>query len=192
MHFAFAEGGDGKSKFGIEASGRGGAVRTDYSSADLRDYMGNWSEYDFTTPYYGAHAGLGWERSLGERWGLETYAKWMWTHQEGTVADVLGDAVEFDPVNSHRARAGLRLLMSPNDAFSLRAGAAYEYEFDGSVRARVHGVEFGVPDLTGGTGLFEAGLRFGLSEKVNVDLGGQGFVGKREGGAGMVRVMVGW
>jgi len=189
-HYKLAESGDGKSKFGIEAAGRAGAVRTDYHSADLRDYLNNHSRYDFTTPYYGAHAGIGWERTLGDILALETYSKYMWTHQEGIVADVLGDAVDFDSVNSHRVRTGLRLTCGMGGRTRAYYGMAYEYEFDGKVRAQVHGVEFGVPDLTGGTSLFMGGLRFNPLDCLSVDMNAMGFIGKREGAVGAVKFMV--
>ncbi|MCL1910470.1 MAG: AIDA repeat-containing protein [Kiritimatiellaeota bacterium] len=176
------------SEFHIEASVRAGAVNTDFHSSDLHDYLGKRSEYDFTTPYYGAHAGIGHTLTPSSLFALESYAKWIWTRQEGKVANVLGDKIRFDAVDSQRARAGLRLAYALNDQIRLFTGAAYEYEFDGKVDASAYGFNFDAPEMKGGTGIFEAGARFKALERLTMETNVRGFTGKREGIAASLEI----
>ena len=60
---------------------------------------------------------------------------------------------------------------------------AREYEFDGDARAAIYGHAIEVPSLRGSTGIGELGitLRPAKYRGLFVDLGAQGYFGKREG-----------
>ncbi|GHU05873.1 hypothetical protein FACS1894205_6510 [Alphaproteobacteria bacterium] len=68
-------------------------------------------------------------------------------------------------------------------------GAAYEYEFDAEANASAHGYAINAPRLKGGTGIGEIGLAIKPSaeQPLSLDLGLQGYLGKREGVTGSLR-----
>ncbi len=69
-------------------------------------------------------------------------------------------------------------------------GAAYEHEFDGKAKATTNGYSIDAPSLRGGTVVGEAGLALKPSRTLplSLDLGVQGYAGKREGVTGSLRV----
>ncbi len=71
-------------------------------------------------------------------------------------------------------------------------GAAYEYEFDGKATASTAGYAIDAPSLKGSTGVGELGITYKpvADRGFYADLGVQGYVGKREGVTGSLRV--GW
>jgi len=101
-----------------------------------------------------------------------------------------GDLVRFSPANSHRLRVGPRFSYADTECVSPYAGAAFEYEFNGCARATVHGLPIATPSLRGGTGIGELGLMVKPSPTgpLSIDLGVQGYVGKRQGVTGALRV----
>ena len=173
----------------FEASGRGGGVRTDYSSSDLRDLYNRKAEYDISAAYYGAHAGLGYIWNFNEKADLDIYAKYFWTGQNGSTGKVCGDKIKFKAMDSHRLRGGTRFSYAVNDYITPYVGAAYEHEFDGRARASVYGNKISTPDLIGGTGMGELGLNLKPSKDLSLsfDLGAQGYVGKRQGVTGSLQ-----
>ncbi len=205
-HNAFASGpvrGDGDSRYAgggfmgryvlhngiyFEASGRVGGVKNKLES-DLRDISGNRARYDTTSPYFSAHAGVGYKWHFAEKALLDLTTKYLWSRQNGDTATVTGDPVRFEANTSHRLRTGARIVSTANDCFIPYVGAAFEYEFDGKARAGAYGHNFGVPTLKGGTGIGEIGLTLRRS-RFSADLGIQGYVGRREGISGSVRM--GW
>jgi hypothetical protein len=174
----------------VEASGRAGGVRTDYSSSDLRDMDNRKASYDIHTAYYGAHAGLGYIWNFTEKASLDLYAKYLWSHQEGKSVSVCGDKIDFKAMDSHRLRGGARFSYAINEYITPYIGAAYEQEFDGRARASVYGHRISTPDLIGGTGMGELGLTLKPSKDLplSFDLGVQGYVGKREGVTGSMPI----
>jgi hypothetical protein len=90
----------------------------------------------------------------------------------------------FEAVNSHRLRGGTRLAYAVSEQVSPYVGAAYEYEFDGKAGASVYGLPVvDAPSVKGGTGIAELGLNLkpNPDSPVPLDLGVQGYTGKREG-----------
>jgi len=174
----------------LEGSGRVGKVRTEYASSTLRDAYNQQAAYDINTAYYGAHIGLGALWNLTERASLDTYTKYLWTHQEGKSTKVCGDTIQFKQMNSHRLRVGGRFSYTIYEYISPYIGAAWEREFDGRARASVYGHKIRTPDLTGDTGVGELGLNLKPSKELPLafDLGVQGFVGKREGVTGSLQI----
>ena len=179
---------DWQSGFYAEASGRVGGVKNKFHS-DLTDALGNRARYDVNSPYFGAHAGVGYKWSLNEKASLDLSAKYLWSRQNSDSAVITGDRVHFDADDSHRVRTGARFVYAINDCIAPYVGAAFEYEFDGKARAGAYGHNFGVPSLKGGTGVGEIGLTV-RRDRFTADLGVQGHVGRRDGVTGSLRV--GW
>ena len=179
----------GPGHFYAEASGRIGSVHNDYSSDDLRDAAGRKAEYDTDSTYYGLHAGAGYVWNFTEKASLDLYGKYFWTHQDGnSVTLPTGDPVTFDAVDSSRLRGGARFAYAINEHVSPYIGAAYEHELNGKAKATTYGKDIKAPDLTGATGIGELGLSFKPSAiPLTIDLGVQGYVGKREGVSGSLQ-----
>ncbi|MDR1871182.1 MAG: autotransporter-associated beta strand repeat-containing protein [Deltaproteobacteria bacterium] len=175
----------------VEASGRAGGVRNEYKNSDLRNLAGRRAEFDTSTPYYGFHLGTGYIFSLTEATSLDVYGKYFWTSQEGESTRLsTGERLKFDDANSSRVRVGGRLSIAVNDHVAPYFGAAYEREFEGKAKATVNGFKIKEPSLRGDTGVGELGLSFKPSASVplTLDLGAQGYVGKREGVTGSLKL----
>jgi len=169
----------------LDSSLRAGRTDSDFSSPN----MGWGARYDTRSTYYGAHMGVGYQLDLAQQHHLDTYAKLLWTHQSGD--DIITQAREwltFDAVDSLRTRLGTRYTVDLQDNVQLMLGAAWDYETDGKVNARISGVPIEQPSLKGSTGLLDAGFRWQPTERCEVNLGVFGLVGKREGGGGTVSI----
>ncbi len=171
-----------------EASLRMGQADVDFNSANLGYGWG--ASYDSSSMYYGAHAGLGYLWALGEKPLLDTYVKYLWTHQDSDNLTVAGEPVRFDAVDSQRLRAGARLSVKVNEAVAPYIGAAYEYEFDGKAGGNVRGYAIDATDLSGSTGMGELGINVqpAATLPLYLDLGVQGYVGQRQGVSGSLQV----
>jgi hypothetical protein len=168
----------------VEASGRAGRASVDYRSDDLP-----WSHrYDFDSTYYGFHVGVGHVFNVTDSTSIDLYGKWLFTHQGGNDVTINNTHVRFDDVNSHRLRAGLRVTTAITDTIKPYFGAAYEHEMDAKAKATVSGHPIDVPDLKGGTGIGELGLSILAAERLNLDLGVQGYAGTRQGVSGGFRL----
>ena len=173
-----------------EGSLRAGGVNNDYQNNDLRDELGRRAEYSASSAYVGAHLGGGYVLNLGEAASLDLYGKYFWTRQGGdSVTLPTGDPVNFEAANSHRLRAGARLAFSASETISPYVGAAYEHELDGKAKASTYGYAIDAPSIRGGTGIGELGLNLRPAEgsPFSLDLGVQGYVGKREGVTGSLQ-----
>ncbi|MFT4302776.1 MAG: hypothetical protein QM579_13610 [Desulfovibrio sp.] len=182
----------GPGHFYLEGSTRTGGLYNHYSTSDLRDTWGQSAGgYDTYSPYYGLHGGGGYVWNLTEALALDIYGKYFWTRQEGTSVTLsTDDPVKFEDANSSRLRLGSRLTCNFNEYVSPYVGAAYEHEFDGKVEASTYGYDIKAPSLRGDTGIGELGFSFRPSQAVplTLDLGVQGYVGKREGVTGSLQV----
>ena len=183
--------GTGASSFYAETVGRAGGIRNKYRNGYLRDPFGLSASYDTSSAYYGAYAGLGYIRNFTAAASLELHAKYFWTRQNGgSVTLAAGDPVSFAAADSHRLRGGARFSYAVNDHVIPYAGVAYEHEFDGRAKATTYGYSIDKPSLGGGTGIGELGLMVKprTARPLTIDLGVQGYIGKREGMSGSMRV----
>jgi outer membrane autotransporter protein len=167
---------------------------TDYSSSGFQTGSGNEVDFDSSSAYYGAHAGLGYIWHISEASSLDLYTKYLWTHQDSDPVTIEGDSIRFKAVDSHRWRTGARFAHSVDTEKGLRftpyVGAAYEQEFGSKARAAANGNSIDSPDVKGGTGIGELGFSFKSSaiSGFSMDLGVQGYIGKREGVSGSFQV----
>ena len=134
---------------GLYAEGalRAGSMSSDWHSSDMVDAVsGKIASYDFSVPYYGAHAGLGYVLQPADSWSVDLYAKYYWTHMEGRHTKVADDPYHFKAADSHRVRVGARADVKVSPQASVYAGAAVEREFAGTARATTYG--FDTPSAT--------------------------------------------
>lgn len=181
----------GPGRFYAEASGRAGKTHNEYDSSDLRDAAGRKADYDSSSPYYGLHFGTGYVWNINDAATLDLYGKYFWTRQQGdSVGLSTGEHLSFDDINSSRLRFGGRFAYILNEHVAPYIGAAWEHEFDGKARAKTNGFDIDAPNLRGNTGIGELGLSLTPSADLplTVDLGVQGYTGKREGVTGSLMV----
>ena len=181
----------GPGRFYAEASGRAGKTHNEYDSSDLRDAAGRKADYDSSSPYYGLHFGTGYVWNINDAATLDLYGKYFWTRQQGdSVGLSTGEHLSFDDINSSRLRFGGRFAYIRNEHVAPYIGAAWEHEFDGKARATTNGFDIDAPNLHGNTGIGELGISLTPSADLplTVDLGVQGYTGKREGVTGSLMV----
>jgi len=180
----------GPGVFYAETAGRFGRAKSDFKSRDLYTTSGKFAAYDFSSNYFGFHTGFGYDWNHYKNLDLDLYTRYFWNRQKGKNVNILGDRVTFDDADSNRWRTGARLSFSLTDSVRPYAGAAYEYEFNGQADATVYGYALDAPKLKGSTGIGEAGLAIAKSDSfpLNIDLGVQGFFGKREGYSGFLQL----
>ena len=183
--------GNESGNFYTEGSARIGYLDNKYKNSNLADSTGVQATYDSSAMYYGIHLGGGYLLNLNSKALLDIHGKYFWTHVgSDSVTLSTGDHVKFSSVNSHRARAGTRLTYETETALSPYAGLAFEYEFDGKAKAQSFGYSIGTPSLKGSTGIVEAGLSIKASESrpLYLDVGIQGYAGKRKGVTGSMQL----
>jgi hypothetical protein len=186
--YDFAESGPGH--LYLDASVRAGQTKTDLTSRDILTNAGTPVHYDSSSPYYGAHAGAGYVFNLTGRTSLDLSARYIWTRQGSDSVTIAGDRVRFEAADSHRWRIGTRLAYQANEYIKPYAGAYYYHEFDGKISASLNGLPIRSPELKGGTGIGEVGLTVRPSPDIplSIDLGAQGYTGKREGVTGSLQI----
>lgn len=181
----------GPGHFYAEASGRMGNTHNEYDSSDLRDAAGRTANYDSDSPYYGLHLGAGYLWEINEQASLNLHGEYFWTRQQSNSVDLsTGEELIFKNVDSSRLRLGGRFACVLNEHVSPYVGAAWEHEFDGKARATTNGYDIDAPGLKGDTGIGELGLFLtpSVDLPLTVDMGVQGYTGKREGVTGSLQV----
>jgi len=175
-----------------EASARMGRLRNEYRTSDLRDAIGQSARgYDSSTPYYGFHLGTGYIWNINDKASLDIYGKYFWTQVAGdSVTLSTKDPVKFKDADSSRLRLGGRFAYAVNEFVSPYIGAAWEHEFDGKAKATTYGYSIDAPSIRGSTGIGELGLSLTPSKNLplSIDLGVQGYTGKREGVTGSLQL----
>ena len=174
-----------------EASFRAGHIDTDFDTDDLLGEFGQGSDYDSGADYYGLHGGVGYVMNFDERNSVDVYGRYFWTRIDSETVDVGRDRLHFDEADSSRLRIGTRYTMIYNQQLKPYVGIAYDHEFDGEVAARAYGLKLDKPSLEGDTGIVEAGISMkpvSTIDALSVDVTGQGFIGRREGGGGGIKI----
>ena len=185
----FKKTGDGH--FYLEGSAHTGMLHNSFDGDALRDAYGRSAEFDTDTPYYNLHAGLGYLWNITEDHSLDIYGKYYWTRVLGTDETLnTGDHVDFDDITSSRTRLGARYAYQATEHVSTYIGAAWEHEFEGVSDSSVFGYDIDSPKIRGDSGRGEMGLRFTPTDDLplTVDIGVQGYAGKKEGVTGSLFV----
>ncbi len=172
-----------------DASARMGRASSDFSTDDIR-YNGNSASFDASSPYWGAHAGLGYQWNLTENTMLDFSARFIWTRQDADNENVYGDQVYFNDADSLRTRLGGRLNYAVNDYITPYVGAYWEHEFDGRQHNTINSVSITAPSLKGDTGVGELGITIKpvKNSGFSMDLAVQGYTGVREGVTGNLQL----
>jgi hypothetical protein len=180
----------GPGAFHVELSGRAGSVKNDYGSRDLRSTGGTAASYGISTTYFGIGLGAGYGLSLSDSTAAEIYARWAFTRQKGATARLsTGERVTFEDADSSRLKVGARVRHSFGGGVEIYAGAGWEREFLGAARSSIHGLSVDPPSMRGDTGFGELGVSLRpAGGPVTLDLGVQGYFGKREGVSGSLVV----
>jgi outer membrane autotransporter protein len=145
---------------------------------------GQFSGYDTSSRYYSLHAGLGAIRKLTSKSYIDLYGKYFYTRQNGeSMTLATGDPVRFDDADSSRLRLGMRYGYKKSDRVEYYLGAAWEHEFDGRVNASAYDLPINAPSIKGDTAIMELGVKVTPSKTkhTSIDIGLQGYAGKREG-----------
>ena len=174
-----------------EASLRAGHIDTDFDTNDILGIAGASSKYDSGADYFGLHGGVGYVMNFDERNSVDVYARYFWTKIDSETVTIGRDRLHFDDADSSRIRIGARYSMAYNQQFKPFVGVAYDHEFDGKIGAHAYNLKLDKPSLEGDTGIFEAGVSMkpiSTIKALSVDISGQGFVGKRQGGGGGVKI----
>jgi hypothetical protein len=177
----------------VELALRAGHIKTDFRSTQLQDLTGVNASYDSSSTYYGVVLGGGKTFAFTQYSELDVYGKLFYTRQNGDTVNLsTGEEIKFSAVSSKRARAGARYSHTLDNArrWTLYGGLAYEHEFDSKAKAKINGQhKIDSPDMKGGTGILEAGVR--LKPKADgpfsLNLSVQGFSGKHQGVAGGIQ-----
>ncbi|MCH3951562.1 MAG: hypothetical protein LKE33_11600 [Acidaminococcus sp.] len=177
-----------KQKGGLyyEGSVRAGRVTADYKSHDL-EITGigrTYEHYDYSTPYYAFHVGVGKQIALDNKSTLDAYLRYLYSHQKGFNADMTtGENYHFDAVTSSKIRTGARYTREANANSKYYVGLAYQYEFDNEANAYYHGYGTPSPSLKGSSGMLELGYEAKPSKDSNMtmDFALTGWCGKQEG-----------
>ncbi|MCL2076745.1 MAG: autotransporter outer membrane beta-barrel domain-containing protein [Betaproteobacteria bacterium] len=180
----------GKDNAYVEGALRTGRVKNDHDS-DLADAYGEKASYKAKSSYFGLQFAGGYVMNISEKNAVDLYGKYFWTRM-GSEKVILStnDDVSFNSLNSHRVRLGARFIHNLDNARSFYAGAAWEYEFDGKSKAKTYGYRIDSADIKGSTGIAELGMNFKPSGNtpLSLDVGLQGFFGKRDGVIGSLRM----
>jgi hypothetical protein len=177
----------GRGHYFAEASVRVGRLTNSFSSSDILSSSEQPTAYDSSALHYGMHFGYGGSWGLSTRTGLDVYGKYFWARGESdAVALSSGEPIDFDRVTSHRLRGGARFSFKPGQRTALYLGGAYEHQLGGWVEATVSSYVIDAPTLSGGTGIgeFIMSYRPSASSQTSINVGVQGFGGKRQGVAG--------
>ncbi|MDR1612286.1 MAG: hypothetical protein LBT97_05820 [Planctomycetota bacterium] len=168
---------------------RAGKVRSDYSG---RNFLSGNASYDSDSAYFGSQVALGRVWHAGDKADVDFTASYFWNRQNGDRVRIGPDRLRLDPTDSHRARGSLRVSYSPTACFTAYAGAGFEYEFGDKAKGSLNGNRVAPPELKGGTGIGELGVRFApaASNGFSVSASVQGYVGRRKGVSGGLRL--GW
>jgi outer membrane autotransporter protein len=172
-----------------DASFRMGWARADFNTDDIK-YNQQRADFETSSPYYGAHGGLGYVWNFTDKASLDLSAKLIWTRQQGDSVTVHEDRLKFEDADSLRTRLGGRFSYAVNEYVSPYAGAYWEHEFDGRQRTTVNDRRIGSTSLKGDTGMGELGMTLKPFKDLplSFDLGVQGYIGKREGVTGSLQV----
>ena len=182
------------SKIYTDASVRFGRTRTKFDTSDIQNLVtGDAAKYNLRSNYLSAHIGAGYVLTLNDKNSLDLSAKYLRSTVDGAKADIAGDSIDFDRVNSDRVRANALFSHAYSETVSFNAGVGYEHEFDSKTKATARTVQgnlsIDAPDVKGGTGIFSLGATVTPSADKNfsLDFNIDAYTGKREGAGASIR-----
>ncbi|MDR0528152.1 MAG: autotransporter outer membrane beta-barrel domain-containing protein [Zoogloeaceae bacterium] len=172
----------------FDVSARFGRAKTDFKTSDIQ-YNGWKARFNSDALYYSLHGGAGYLVRQGAL-SVDFSARALWTRQQSDHLTVYRDRARFDAADSVRARLGARASWAMGETVSPYVGLYWEHEFDGEQRLTVNNRRIASPSLKGESGIAEAGLsiRPSRGKPLFLDLGVQGYAGKRTGMTGSAQL----
>ncbi|MDR2399074.1 MAG: autotransporter outer membrane beta-barrel domain-containing protein [Endomicrobium sp.] len=184
-----------------QGSVRAGKSKNIFNSADIRDtFQNKKASYDYDVPYYSCHIGCGYTYKLAENINLEGYSKYIFTHQNEKKANFsTSEKINFKGLNSNRIGVGVKCKYEgKRDKKSTQkhtkwttnfyTGIMHEQEFQGNINATTQdSYQLEEINLSGATEVGELGFQINVG-RINIDVSGEVFVGKREGISGNVKI----
>lgn len=192
-------------------SARAGMINNKFGTDDFISLAPNESAtFEASTFYYGGHIGIGYVTQLQRVFSeLDSSVKYFVTMMQGYETEVAptGEKIEFDNIFSQRFRVGTRLTMGtsvhrpytvPGKGIVINkltigdavvrpyVGAHAEYEFDTRANATMYERHLETPMISGISGIAELGLAI-ENERLLLVLGGEGYIGNRQGFGGMMQ-----
>ncbi len=177
-----------KNNYYIDTSLRLGQIQSGYIDINLTDVMGNFASYHDKSFYYSAHLGIGRIYKLKDDKELDVFTRYLFSHQNGNNVNILGDIFSFKGINSNRLQLGTRYTLNKKDKTNYYLALTYEYEMSGTARTNLYGFDIPSPSIKGSTGIIELGMQINTNKKLAIDLGIQGFIGKRQGFSGSIKM----
>lgn len=175
----------------IEAGVAAGTLKNDVTNG-LRD-RDRFYDYQTDSSYWRAFAGMGktYYRDDGIAVGL--YGKFIHTSLGGDQFTAAGDTFRLDDLDSNRLKAGVRVTMPKQEAWTAYWGLAYEYEFSGDANGRAGNYDLRTTSLQGGSVLAELGLSYAVSDSPwRADLGLAASAGTEKGWSGRLNITYGF
>jgi hypothetical protein len=175
----------------LEASARAGKVWNEFDSNYL-DTEDESFEIKLDVPFFAGHAGVGYEWKINELSTVDFVGRYYLTRQNGLDYQLKFDEeIDFEPITSHRVRAGSRYTrQKKNSRLFYYGGLYWEREFDGKAHASIHGENFVSDEFGGDTGVGEIGLIVKSNQNAHLSLeaGLQGYLGQNRGFSGGFRL----
>ncbi|OCR98959.1 hypothetical protein CFT85387_08630, partial [Campylobacter fetus subsp. testudinum] len=174
----------------FENSLRVGQIKSDFSSDDFGIATSISSSFDSKRYYIGAHIGLGKIINLNNSSNLDIYTKVFYTRVDSEdITMSTNDRFRLDAINSVSAKLGFLYNYELKENLSLYSGASFSKEFNAEAKGRniSYNYDLDSPSMKGNTGSLEAGIKLkpiSNNDKLSLDLGIVGLVGKSEGVSG--------
>uniref|UniRef100_UPI0013D4ABDA autotransporter outer membrane beta-barrel domain-containing protein n=1 Tax=Campylobacter fetus TaxID=196 RepID=UPI0013D4ABDA len=174
----------------FENSLRVGQIKSDFSSDDFGIATPISSSFDSKRYYIGAHIGLGKVINLNNSSNLDIYTKVFYTRVDSEdITMSTNDRFRLDAINSVSAKLGFLYNYELKENLSLYSGASFSKEFNAEAKGRniSYNYDLDSPSMKGNTGSLEAGIKLkpiSNNDKLSLDLGIVGLVGKSEGVSG--------
>lgn len=175
----------------LNAALRAGRTKNTFDSADLNAGAGVRGSYTSRSNYFSAMVGAGYVVNLASESAIDLYSRYTWGRLGADTVMVGNSALEFGASKSSRLRLGARYSYAFSDTFTSYAGLAVEREFKGDVSGSSSGLDIAQPSLKGYTGLVEVGASmkpWASKQALSLDVGLQGYFGKREGVSGSAKI----
>ena len=176
----------------LDGTLRFGRLHTAFITDDLRNTAtGERAQYDVKGNYYGLNLKGGYNWAWNNQNNVDLSAKYAFAGTESHNINIAGDELQFDALRSHRVLLNAENNYQFSPELSLISGLGYEYEFDGKAKGTTYGV-YDIDDASvkGSTGVVTVGLNYQPQhyKRLNIDLKGSGYFGKREGGSALLKV----
>ncbi|MDR0678917.1 MAG: hypothetical protein LBF24_01550 [Puniceicoccales bacterium] len=170
------------SRFAFEFAGRGGMVKNKWNG-DAESALG--LSIDNGATYCGAQLGTSCGWTYDEKFPIDVFGKYFWTHLNGKkFAD---EGISLEAIDSHRVRVGCHLSYVASRQLAPWIGGYYERELAGTAKGTVNGAEIQRPSLKGNRIAGEVGVACHPTPFTAIDLLLRGSAGTRDSISGSIR-----